>query len=98
MDNEISLLFLKLSLMYMINMLLEQRRNDLNVLFFDVNNFENDLVKKKKKKCGKIHSNIHQGDEYFGSLYAFYNTSIESWIWRCFSKLKTSVIYLPKFC
>lgn len=50
MDNESSLLFLKLSLMYMINMLLEQRRNDLNVLFFDVNNFENDLVKKKKKK------------------------------------------------
>lgn len=35
--------------MYMINMLLEQRRNDLNVLFFDVNNFENDLVKKKKE-------------------------------------------------
>lgn len=50
MDNESSLLFLKLSLMYMINMLLEQRRNDLNVLFFDVNNFENDLVKKKKKR------------------------------------------------
>lgn len=53
MDNEISLLFLKLSLMYMINMLLEQRRNDLNVLFFDVNNFENDLVKKKKKEMWK---------------------------------------------
>lgn len=53
MDNESSLLFLKLSLMYMINMLLEQRRNDLNVLFFDVNNFENDLVKKKKKEMWK---------------------------------------------